>query len=243
MEKEKVIQKIHKLLKLQFGAEKIGSTNEAFQAAKMVKKLLVEHNLSMSDIGQDSVQEAINISQSSEWSATDRYGNHWKYHLLIVIANNNFCHAYKRMNHFMFVVGTEDNVAVVKEFYDYLVKVFRRLSKERWEEEFSMIEQTFGPRRKTPKTEKVLKSVETKFIRSYLEGVPFGLQANYDSLKPTSEETALTVCHDEAINDYVHDNYKFNDTPSRNRTRHVYGDAYDFGVSDGVRVSLNRQIS
>lgn len=77
MEKEKVIQKIHKLLKLQFGAEKIGSTNEAFQAAKMVKKLLVEHNLSMSDIGQDSVQEAINISQSSEWSATDRYGNHW----------------------------------------------------------------------------------------------------------------------------------------------------------------------
>lgn len=44
MDKEDVIQKIKKLLKLQYGAESIGSTGEAYQAAKMVKKLLMEYN-------------------------------------------------------------------------------------------------------------------------------------------------------------------------------------------------------
>lgn len=53
MDRESVISKIRKLLKLQFNAEKIGSTGEAFQAAKMVKKLLIEYNLSMGDIGSE----------------------------------------------------------------------------------------------------------------------------------------------------------------------------------------------
>ena len=44
MEKENVIQKIQKLLKLQYGAESIGSTGEAYQAAKMVRKLLMEYS-------------------------------------------------------------------------------------------------------------------------------------------------------------------------------------------------------
>ena len=43
MEKENVITKIQKLLKLQYGAEQIGSTGEAYQAAKMVRKLLMEY--------------------------------------------------------------------------------------------------------------------------------------------------------------------------------------------------------
>ena len=47
MEKETVIQKIRKLLKLQYGAEKIGNSGEAYQAAKLVRKLLLEYNLSM----------------------------------------------------------------------------------------------------------------------------------------------------------------------------------------------------
>lgn len=53
MDKESVISKIRKLLKLQFNAEKIGSTGEAYQAAKMVRKLLMEYNLSMGDIGNE----------------------------------------------------------------------------------------------------------------------------------------------------------------------------------------------
>lgn len=240
MEKENVIQKIQKLLKLQYGAESIGSTGEAFQAAKMVKKLLMEYNLSMSDIDTSDGEQKLTMTKSDELAGSDRYGNHWKFQLLGVIASNNLCSAYKRVSGKMFVIGTEDNVAIVQEFYNYLVKVFRRLAKEHWERKCKEWEQ------QGYNVEYILfadKTVENKFFRSYLEGVPVGLQENYDSLKPTSAETALVVCHQEAIDEYVKGNFTMNDKKPRTRTRKIYGDAYNLGAADGRAVSLNRQIA
>ena len=240
MEKENVINKIRKLLKLQFNAEKIGSQGEAFQAAKMVRKLLMEYNLSMSDIDTSEGEQKLTMSKSEELSGSDRYGNHWKFQLLGVIASNNLCSAYKRVSGKMFVIGTEDNVAIVQEFYNYLVKVFRRLAKEHWERKCKEWEQ------QGYNVEYILfadNTVMNKFFRSYLEGVPVGLQENYDSLKPTSAETALVVCHQEAIDEYVKENFTMNDKKPRTRTRKIYGDAYNLGAADGRAVSLNRQIA
>lgn len=240
MEKENVIQKIQKLLKLQYGAESIGSTGEAYQAAKMVKKLLMEYNLSMSDIDTSDGEQKLTMTKSDELAGSDRYGNHWKFQLLIVIASNNLCSAYKRVSGKMFVIGTEDNVTIVQEFYNYLVKVFRRLAKEHWERKCKEWEQ------QGYNVEYILfadNTVMNKFFRSYLEGVPVGLQENYDSLKPTSAETALVVCHQEAIDEYVKENFTMNDKKPRTRTRKIYGDAYDLGAADGRAVSLNRQIA
>ena len=240
MEKENVIQKIQKLLKLQYGAESIGSTGEAFQAAKMVKKLLMEYNLSMSDIDTSDGEQKLTMTKSDELAGSDRYGNHWKFQLLGVIASNNLCSAYKRVSGKMFVIGTEDNVAIVQEFYNYLVKVFRRLAKEHWERKCKEWEQ------QGYNVEYILfadNTVMNKFFRSYLEGVPVGLQKNYDSLKPTSAETALVVCHQEAIDEYVKENFTMNDKKPRTRTRKIYGDAYNLGAADGRAVSLNRQIA
>ena len=240
MEKENVIQKIQKLLKLQYGAESIGSTGEAFQAAKMVKKLLMEYNLSMSDIDTSDGEQKLTMTKSDELAGSDRYGNHWKFQLLGVIASNNLWSAYKRVSGKMFVIGTEDNVAIVQEFYNYLVKVFRRLAKEHWERKCKEWEQ------QGYNVEYILfadNTVMNKFFRSYLEGVPVGLQENYDSLKPTSAETALVVCHQEAIDEYVKENFTMNDKKPRTRTRKIYGDAYNLGAADGRAVSLNRQIA
>lgn len=240
MEKENVIQKIQKLLKLQYGAESIGSTGEAFQTAKMVQKLLMEYNLSMSDIDSSDGEQKLTMTKSDELAGSDRYGNHWKFQLLGVIASNNLCSAYKRVSGKMFVIGTENNVAIVQEFYNYLVKVFRRLAKEHWESKCKEWEQ------QGYNVEYILfadNTVMNKFFRSYLEGVPVGLQENYDSLKPTSAETTLVVCHQEAIDEYVKENFTMNDKKPRTRTRKIYGDAYNLGAADGRAVSLNRQIA
>lgn len=235
MEKENVIQKIQKLLKLQCGAESIGSTGEAFQAAKMVKKLLMEYNLSVSDIDTSDGENTMKMGKSVDMSSGSKYGNHWKFQLLGVIALNNLCQAYKRDNGKMFVVGTEDNVTIVKEFYDYLTKVFMRLGKEHLEKMELEAGVSYG-------VTELPENIKTKFVRSYLEGVPYGLQQNYDRLKPTSAETALVVCHEEAINEYVNNNFEWSEKKTRKRTRHVYGDAFDLGKADGRDVSLNRQI-
>ena len=235
MDKENVIQKIQKLLKLQYGADSIGSTGEAYQAAKMVKKLLMEYNLSMSDIDTSDGENTMKMGKSVEMSSGSKYGNHWKFQLLGVIALNNLCQTYKRDNGKMFVVGTEDNVTIVKEFYDYLIKVFMRLGKEHLEK---MVLEAGVSYEVTELPE----NIKMKFVRSYLEGVPYGLQQNYDRLKPTSAETALVVCHEEAINEYVNNNFEWSEKKTRKRTRHVYGDAFDLGKADARAVSLNRQI-
>ena len=235
MDKENVIQKIQKLLKLQYGADSIGSTGEAYQAAKMVKKLLMEYNLSMSDIDTSDGENTMKMGKSVEMSSGSKYGNHWKFQLLGVIALNNLCQTYKRDNGKMFVVGTEDNVTIVKEFYDYLIKVFMRLGKEHLEKMVLEAGVSYG-------VTELPENIKTKFVRSYLEGVPYGLQQNYDRLKPTSAETALVVCHEEAINEYVNNNFEWSEKKTRKRTRHVYGDAFDLGKADARAVSLNRQI-
>ncbi len=239
MDRENVIKKIQKLLKLQYGAEKIKEEGEAAKAAQVIRKLLLEYNLSMSDINTSGEEQKLTMSKSDELTGSDRYGNHWKFRLLGVIASNNLCSAYKRVSGKMFVIGTEDNVAVVQEFYIYLVKVFRRLAKEHWE-------------RKCKEWEKQGYNVEyimsdnvimNKFFRSYLEGVSVGLQDNYESLKASTEETALVVCHQEAIDEYVKENFTMNDKKHRARTREMFGDVYALGAADGRTVSLNRQIA
>ena len=235
MEKERVISKIRKLLRLQFGAEKIGSMAEACQAAKLVKKLLMEYNLSMSDIEEEQ-KGAINMVESEDMTSIDRYGNLWKIELLHVIASNNLCKVFTRTyNRKMFVIGAEENVVVVREFYEYLLKVFRRLAIERFNEAQNNV---------MKQGKRYTEQGERRFIRSYLEGVSYGLQQNYDSIKPTSEETALVVSHRQMIDDYLNDNkYQVNDKSRRQaRKNEVNAEAFFKGEKDGKEVSLNKQL-
>lgn len=233
MEKDTVIQKIQKLLKLQYNAEKIGSTGEAYQAAKMVRKLLLEYNLSLKDIQNNEVGETMTVKESDPFSYADQYGMTWKRNLMLVICENNLCklvtvNQLKRMR----IVGTEANVIICKEFYQYLLQVFRRLSMERLNEAQN---EYLG-------TGMFMTEAKKKdFIRSYLEGVSRGLQENYGSQRPTSEETGLVLSHSRLIEDYFHQKNIVNARSRRTRTE-VRADGYDAGYDDGRNVSLNRQI-
>lgn len=131
MEREDIIAKIRKLLRLQYGAEKIGSSGEAYQAAKMVQKLLLEYNLQMSDIEPER-EAAPKIVESDGITYADEYGNTWKLQLLNIICEFNLCRClYTASTRKMNIIGTEANVIVCREFYQYLTKVFSRLSMER----------------------------------------------------------------------------------------------------------------
>lgn len=176
------------------------------------------------------------MKMSEDMTPADKYGNYWKKALLHVIAENNLCSLYIRGNQKMFVIGAEENVVVVQEFYVYLLKVFRRLAIERFNE--AQNEAMACGQRYTEKGQSI-------FMRSYLEGVSVGLQENYDSMKPTSEETALVVCHKEMIEDYLFQQNNFIKDKSRHRQRRreVIGEAYEQGQKDGREVSLNKQLN
>ena len=232
MEKENVIQKIHKLLKLQYGAEKIGNTGEAYQAAKMVKKLLMEYNLSLTDIQDEDNGGSVEITESDAFSYADEYGVVWKRNLLVVICENNLCKVVttpqlKRMN----IVGTEANVIICKEFYQYLVQVFRRLSMKR-------LNETQNEYMVTGKF--MIESMKKDFVRSYLEGAAQGLQENYESQHPTVEETGLVLSHSRLIESWLQQQ---NIRKGRSRSRTLLRtDGYEMGYEDGKNIGLNKQI-
>ena len=81
------------------------------------------------------------------------------------------------------------------------------------------------------------------FMKSYFEGVPAGLNKNYESMKKTQEETALVLCLDKRIDEYVESHFEWSDKKTRNRRPTVYGKAYYAGISDAQNISLNKQIN
>lgn len=241
MDKKNIIEKVQKLLKLQNSAEQINSLGEAAAVARKIRNLLMEYNLSMADIDMEKGNEKT-MHVSEEWSGTDGNGSVWKYKLLSIIARNNLCHAYIRMNKKMFIVGEEVNVTIVKQFYDYLLNAFRRMARDRWNVYVKEVEKEYGMS---------IDSLDSKdydkyrrmFMKSYFEGVPAGLNKNYESMKKTQEETALVLCHDKRIDEYVESHFEWSDKKTRNRRPTVYGKAYYAGISDAQNISLNKQIN
>ena len=122
---------------------------------------------------------------------------------------------------------------IVREFYTYLLRVFTRLSMERLNEaqNEAMRQGKF-----------MIELQKKKYIKSYLEGVPFGLDENYKSLVPTSAETGLMVTHKAIIKSYLDRKHK-NLRNGRKHKLEVEEDAFGIGYEDGLKVSLNRQIA
>lgn len=235
MEKENVINKIRKLLKLQYGAEKIGSEGEAFAAAEAIRRLLTEYNLTLDDVGTEEEKQEIEMTEDVI-SFVDGYGFTWKKVLMSTICEFNFCTMYLRGDKKMLIIGAEHNVIVCREFFTYLCQVFRRLAQQRLDEH--QLELRIEGKRLTDKGCR-------EFIRSYLEGTGFGLRDNYESRQPTSQETALVLSHKKMAEDYLHNKTDYHHTGATHKpkNRAVYEEAFMAGFDDGLNVSLDKQIA
>lgn len=153
--------------------------------------------------------------------------------LLMIICRYNLCSVIvcprtKQMN----IVGLDANVIIVKEFYEYLLQVFRRLSMERLNEAQN---EYLGTGRFMTEPKK------KDFLRSYLEGVSRGLQENYEAQQPTSQETGLMVCHKELIKDYLAS--KSIGKARRSSVTKVRPDGFNAGFDDGKNVNLSKQLN
>lgn len=243
-ERDKILARIRKLLDLQENAEKIGSEGEAYAAAQAVHRLLTMYNLTMDEVPMGEEKMSIDITQTEMFSYANGYGT-WKRELLTVICMFNFCVCLvNSFTKLMSIVGEKQNVVIVRQLYDYLVKAFMRLAQEKWETTvtlygsnifasipFDMAERMYG------------KDKKPLFMKSYYKGAWIGLKEQFDSMQPTSEETALMVVHDEAINDYLsRDKYYTGDGRFRKGKEDMDYVAFCEGKSDGRSISLRMQI-
>lgn len=246
-ERKKILEKIRKLLKLQDSANKVGSKGEAYAAAQGVHRLLTQYNLCLSDIQDLDGEEEVNlkITESQGISYRDKYGT-WRNDLLRVISEYNFCqtliNTYLRK---VWIVGEEQNVVVVKNLYDYLVKAFQQLAKDAYsvwarEQQEKNLIIALAP---------VLEILESsgekkKYLRSYYKGAVYGLMEQYESMQQTSEETALVVTHNKAIDDFLQNDKTYSGKTCYHRsTKEEFNpQAYMSGKKDGRNISLVPQV-
>jgi len=235
-ERDKILARIRKLLDLQENAEKIGSEGEAYAAAQAVHRLLTLYNLTIDEVPLGEEKMSIDITETEMFSYANGYGT-WKRDLLTVICMFNFCECL--MNSFtkrMSIVGEKQNVIIVRQLYDYLVKAFKRLAQEKWETTVTLYGSNIA-KRMYGKDKKPL------FMKSYYKGAWIGLKEQFDSMQPTSEETALMVVHDKAIKDYLsHDKYYTGHCRFREGKEDMDYVAFYEGKSDGRSISLRMQI-
>jgi hypothetical protein len=119
----KILDKVQKLLKL----SESPNIEESKLAMEKAHQLLKEHNLSISDIHEKS-----DLIENS-FGHSRRIVN-WKKSLINAICQYNYCGLLLKgqvhSDSYFALYGREDNIAVTKAMYEYLVNAIERIAKE-----------------------------------------------------------------------------------------------------------------
>lgn len=119
----KILDKVQKLLKL----SESPNIEESKLAMEKAHQLLKEHNLSISDIHEksDLIEDSFGHSRRIVT---------WKKNLINAICQYNYCGLLLKgavySDSYFALYGREDNIAVTKIMYEYLVSAIERIAKE-----------------------------------------------------------------------------------------------------------------
>lgn len=238
---DEVKAKLRKLQNLYQGAKEINSEGEAAAAAAAIQRLLLEYNLTMDSIG---VEPEKNAMTSEDWSGYTykSIGGWWEQKLVSVLCKYNMCKcfiygsSYKRLA----IVGTKENMEMVKWLREFLSEKYVALSKESYKVYLKSCEQNYWA---TPMS-------KDKYQRSFLVGCCHGLE---DKLCKEREEdkrdeqigaqvTALVVRTDAAINKYVEEHWGKTGTTKAGSREH-FDSARAAGYTAGQNTDIHRPIS
>ena len=184
------IEKIQKILNLM---DRAGTQGEAEAAAAALQRELTKQNLTEAEArsaGQfdENVYVRIDITLASR----KERGLTWKVYLMHALADYHFCRWFRYGKHGGkgLVIGTERNIAVLRQSYTQLSEVFPTIAVARWN---SLTEWQRSGLNKV------------SFINSFLMGVPSGLRHAFEQARRGQYETmdgvqALVLVTDQELN-------------------------------------------
>ena len=128
---DRIKDKIAKLLKKAESAKEINSLEEAELFAEKANQLLMEHNLSLSDIEMEDKSQAIDgFTLDTESIKTE---GDWVIRLYTVISKYNLCKVIVYKNSTKIVIfGSKDNVDMVMYICSHLRELIKKSLSERW---------------------------------------------------------------------------------------------------------------
>lgn len=135
---DKIKEKIQKLMALQEGAMKIGSFNEAANAAEKIQILLMKYNLSLGEVGTQKEKSNMNhIRFTMDDIGYNSKQGTWVIMLLRGAVKLNMC---KLVTHTGFksqfvgatILGSAENIELAKYTYDQLYNKVKTLEALEW---------------------------------------------------------------------------------------------------------------
>lgn len=229
-------KKLRKLQKLYEGAKSINSEGEAAAAAAAIQRILTQYNITMAEVGEEVDKNTI-IEETYKYEYSGKtHGGNWENRLVYVICKHNFCKCFKSGDKRMLVVGTSENMEMVKWLRKFLSERFLELSLKRWKEYQETIEYALNP------------CTRHHFMRHYLVGAIVGLDQKLTEERRKDKHdadlgakvTALIVRNDAAIDSYMASKYKVR----RGRGYKTTMDsATGMGIKDGRETQLYKPIA
>ena len=220
---EKIKSRIEKMLRKADSAKEIGSLHEAELFAKTANKLLMEYNLSMSDINLGENKQIIEgVGLELKYNKSD---GDWKVRLYSIIAKFNLCRVIKLGQSTKIVIfGEQYNVDLVMYVSSQLENTIKSLCSQRWKE--------YGGLEK-----------KNTFKRAYYIGAVNGI---YSKLKEQQVElqnemigvTALVKTNEIAIAEKV--NTMFNNIRIGTSRRLSGQDGAFLGYKDGKNMQIHK---
>lgn len=159
-------KQIEDIIRLMDGATTEG---EAQAAAAALQRKLLKENLTLEEarknmadgevLATEVIIKGVRLAEPGERGLT------WKIYLITAVARFNFCKCLRVGKHGgdVYLVGTELNIAHVRQTFEHLVPVFERIAVDSWEN-YSRNVQKVG---------------RAKYVNSFLMGVPSGLNDKY----------------------------------------------------------------
>ena len=234
---DKIQSKLAKMIKLQEGAEKIGSLEEAAAAAAMVQTLLLKYNLEMSDLdlGKEAPPTTNDVLDLSEVYGWNKSSGPWMISLINTLSRHNLCGIVqlKRFNSnnqpvmAIRVFGKRENIDAVLMLSSQLIHRLKEMVKVSW---------------------KSYEGYEKKntYMRGYLTGAVTGIgvklaENQIEIEKANIGMTALMVTSDKVIKSAIEDFYKGGLKSSTNKRLKGTGGLQN-GFRDGKNMSINKAI-
>lgn len=237
MEKrERILEKLRKLINLKESAIAIGSKGEVNAAAAGITRLLMEYNLSEEDIPEQEKLENPVISEEIPYKSELSNGA-WYETLVSIVCEYNMCKCLiinipnngrlKRTN--LQIIGRKKNVEIVLYLISFLAHQFVTIGKHNYIQYKQDCVFKYGI---APKT-------ITFYLKSFLYGCVIGLKNKFDEIQKKIEEetniTALALTTKGEIDEFLKDQ-KIG--KARNSKSSIDG----LSVSNGISVGKNIEI-
>lgn len=241
--KEKVIDKIRKLLAKQESSENIGSLEEANAFALKIQDLLLKHNLSLFEISQKEGKDLNGVVREDHKEITNQKNEGlWIFDLYNVLCKYNYCRIiiiqrrqWEEGSGFIQVkygsiIGSKDDIDVVLFLGDQLSSKIRYLAKSQWK----IVEFQYRQKRGA-------------FLRAFYQGAVVGLnhklRQQQDLQKQTySGVTALVLYKDQKVQDKINEEFH-NLKNAANRKTNVGSIGGQMGFEAGRNLEINQGIN